>query len=236
MERKQAQILKEHEQAIKELEPDNDVGRQHFEKMLEDEEYTPFQASIGDSQFDDYQRQNLCDLLSYTLDGKPGRKDRVIELMSGNARNYPTLRRKFNRVEMLEQSKKMTVKYQSDIIKHILKIQDFVWPSSYYDCIVGCWILGYLNDQDRLDAIAGIFRALKDDGHLVIFEAVTKKGETIEGRFHDIKGQQLVIRSRAFYDRFFSDNHFKVVKSQRFAPIGAANEDQVGYVLRKLYA
>ena len=41
---------------MKELEPDNDIGQQHFEKMLEDEEYTPFQASIGDSQFDDYQR------------------------------------------------------------------------------------------------------------------------------------------------------------------------------------
>ena len=69
----------------------------------------------------------------------------------------------------------------------------------------------------------------------VIFEAVTKNSETIEGRFHTIKGQQLVIRNKAFYDRFFSDSHFKVIKSQRFTPIGAANEDQVGYVLKKLY-
>ena len=93
-----------------------------------------------------------------------------------------------------------------------------------------------MGEQDRNDAIAGIFRALKDDGYLVIFEAITKKQESIDGRFHAIQGQQLVIRNKAFYDRFFKDNNFRVVKQERIPPAGAANEDQEGYVLQKQYA
>ena len=63
--------------------------------------------------------------------------------------------------------------YQADIFKHIMKIQDFSWPIKKYNCIVGCWVLGYLNKEHRERTILGIHLALKKDGFLVLFEAVT---------------------------------------------------------------
>ena len=155
------------------MEPDNAIARQYFDKILKDGVITPHQASLGSPEFDDRQRQSLCDLLAYTLDGRRGNKDCVLELMAGDGRNYPTLRRKFRRIEMLEQSEAMTAKHQSDIVTHKMSIQDFKWSPHSYDTIVGCWVLGYLNKGDREDAIAGIHRALMEDGFLILFEAVT---------------------------------------------------------------
>ena len=171
--RQQAQIQKEHEQTADELAPDTAIAQQYFNKILRDGVFTPHQASIGTPEFDDRQRQNLCDLLAYTLDGRRGKKDFVLELMAGDGRNYPTLRRKFKHVEMLEQAEAMTTYYQSDIVKHTVSIQDFKWPPHVYDTIVGSWVLGYLNKGDREDTITRIHRALMEDGYHVVFEAVT---------------------------------------------------------------
>ncbi len=72
---------------------------------------------------------------------------------------------------------------------------------------------------------AGIDKALKNDGYLVIFEAVTKKHERVKQRLHVIKKQQLIIRTEEFYEDLFSQNDFRVHYQQRFPAEGKCSED-----------
>ena len=65
-ERKQLEIKEEHEKATDKIEPDNAAACRYYDKILKDKVFTPLQASIGNSDFDDRQRQNLCDLLVNT--------------------------------------------------------------------------------------------------------------------------------------------------------------------------
>ena len=83
----------------------------------------------------------------------------------------------------------MTKNYGEDITKHEKRIQEFDWMSNRYDCICGCWCFGYLNREDRENAMVGVTSALKEDGYFVIFEAVLKENDSAQQRLHDIKKQ-----------------------------------------------
>ena len=169
----QVKIQQEYDSTVDQLEPDNEISCKYYDTILKNGIYTPHQASIGTLEFDTRESQYFSDMLRFTLDGRQGRRESVLELMSGDGRNRKTLKRMFNRIEMLEQCPRMVELYQADIFKHIMKIQDFPWPTKKYNCIVGCWVLGYLNKEDRGRTMLGIHQALRKDGYLVLFEAVT---------------------------------------------------------------
>lgn len=58
-----------------------------------------------------------------------------------------------------------------------MKIQDFDWPEERFDTIIGIWCLGYLDYNDRFNTLVGIHKALKEGGHVILFEAVTQENE-----------------------------------------------------------
>ena len=110
-----------------ELEPNNLMCCKYFNDVIESGEVTVDEASNGDKEFGERQKQYLCNLLAQTLDGKRGKRDCVLELMSGNGNKRAILNRFFVNVEMIEQSKKMTENYPKDILLHQMRIQEFDW-------------------------------------------------------------------------------------------------------------
>ena len=111
---------------------------------------------------------------------------------------------------MLEQSPEMTKFHPTDITTHETRIQDFEWRPERYDCICGCWCFGYLNQEERQNAIVGITNSLKDNGYFVIFEPILEETDTAQEKLHHDEEQQLYIRREEFYDKFFADNDFEV--------------------------
>ena len=57
------------------------------------------------------------------------------------------------------------------------RIQDFQWPEEKYECIIGVWSLCYLDYKDRCDLIKNATKALKEGGHILLFEPVLSKNE-----------------------------------------------------------
>ena len=104
------------------LQPDNDQCCRFFVDVIRDKKKTPFEASIGSKDFDRIQKEHLCLLLPYILDGKRGRKERVLELMSGNGRNYDVLKGRFSKIDMLEQSAEMTKDYPASVQLHQVRV------------------------------------------------------------------------------------------------------------------
>ena len=104
----------------------------------------------------------------------------------------------------------MTKNYYKDITKHEIRIQEFDWMSQRYDCIIGVWCLGYLNQEERENVMTGITTALKNDGYVILFEAVLKEDDTADQRLHNIRKQQLMIRKEEFYTNFFKEHGFKI--------------------------
>ena len=97
--------------------------------------------------------------------------------MAGDGRNFSTLKDFFTNIEMLEQAKKLTDKMNKNVIKHVVKIQDFEWPLDKFDCIVGVWCLSYLGYKDRNDFMLNAEKSLKEGGHILLFEPVLSKNE-----------------------------------------------------------
>ena len=105
------------------------------------------------------------------------RKDRVLEVMSGEGRNYPVLQRYFFNVEMLEQSDDMVKYYNSNVVLHHLRIQNFDWPESKYDCVAGCWSLCYLKTEDRILVLEKMTKSLKENDHIIFIEPIIAPNE-----------------------------------------------------------
>ena len=49
---------------------------------------------------------------------------------------------------------------------------------------MGCWCFCYLDKLDREDALTGIYKALKPNGFLVLFESVVDKDSKVDSERH----------------------------------------------------
>ena len=74
-----------------------------------------------------------------------------------------------------------------------------------YECIVGVWSLCYLGYQDRCRFIDNATNALKEGGHIVLFEPVLAKDEPQIERPHSNPEQQMIVRSKRHYCDFFKE-------------------------------
>ena len=63
-------------------------------------------------------------------------------------------------------------------------IQDFEWPTSFYNCVVGIWCFCYLSSDEQQKQTTFIKESLKSKGHLVLFETVLNLKEKQVARFY----------------------------------------------------
>ena len=69
-------------------------------------------------------------------------------MMAGWGRNVPVYKDYFRYIDLLDGSDEMVSEMPTDVIRHKRLIQDYFWPKSRYDCILGVWSLCYLHGED----------------------------------------------------------------------------------------
>ena len=116
---------------------------------------------------------------------------------------------------------------------HVQRIQDFTWPENEYECIVGVWSLCYLGYQDRCRFISKALDALKEGGHIVLFEPTLEKDEPQFERPHSNKEQQMIVRSRDSYIFFFKEFGLSKFPMITYPKFDVCNEAMTAFLLRK---
>ena len=142
--------------------------------------------------------------------------------MAGTGRNLPTIAPYCRHLEALEMVSRHTCRYpkkigQTQLSKHSMKLQDFVWPASSYDLVVGIWCLSYLNTTDAQKLLTDIARSLTTKGSLIVNEAILKEGER-KFRYQEEEQQQMVVRSESWYLKLFKLANFKILHSSSHEP------------------
>ena len=165
-------------------EPDNQQCREHFKRLTEEKNGSPFKASVGDKETDQYMKAKLKELLNIACKSSNVKQDRVLEIMAGCGRNYSVLKEYFHNIEMLDCTPKMVEKHNKSVDSYCASVQDFDWPWDKYNCIVGCWALCYLDINEREILRGDIDTALNDSGVYIMIEPVMRVDESDDWRFN----------------------------------------------------
>ena len=94
-------------------------------------------TAIGDHHTDELTRKWLTAVFRDLGFDKEHPHNRILEVMAGWGRNVPVYKDCFRFIELLDGSDEMVAEMPADIIRHKRLIQDYFWPKSRYDCILG---------------------------------------------------------------------------------------------------
>ena len=134
---------------------------------------------------------------------------------------------------MLEQSATAAAFIDKQVKTHVQRIQDYEWPVEEYECIVGVWSLCYLGYKDRCHFINMAINALKEGGHIVLFEPTLAKDEPQIERPHSNPEQQMIVRSRDSYVHLFQEFGFSRFPRWTYPKFDICNEAMTAFILRK---
>ena len=153
--------------------------------------------------------------------------------MAGCGRNATLLKQYFHRVSLMDSGKIMVDQWPRNITGHHKKVQDFSFGEQRFDCIIGVWSLCYLNTNDRGQLIDRIFRSLRPQGFLILFEPVLRKDEPQVERLHKWREQQMVIRSQKAFQQLLINNDWSQCASGRYKDQGLNDEEMCSFIAQK---
>ena len=102
----------------------------------------------------------------------------------------------------------------TDVIRHKRLIQDYFWPKSRYDCILGVWSLCYLHGEDLETVLLRMQTSVKSSGFIVFMEPVLKEASSVDEQEIAEKEAQMKARKTRWYEQLFQQLDLQLLETR----------------------
>jgi hypothetical protein len=171
-------------------------------------------TAIGDVHTDKLTRQWLSAVFRDLGFDKEHQCDRIIEVMAGWGRNVPVYKDCFRFIELLDGSDEMVAEMPTEFVRHKCLIQNFLWPKSRYDCILGVFCLCYLHGEDLDNVLLRMQASVKTSGFIVLMEPVLREGSQADENKIAEPEAQMKARKSSSYTRLFQRFGLRVMDTR----------------------
>ena len=120
----------------------------------------------------------------------------------------------------------------TDVIRHKRLIQDYFWPKSRYDCILGVWSLCYLHGEDLETVLLRMQTSVKSSGFIVFMEPVLKVESPVDEQEIAEKEAQMKARKSRWYEQLFRRLGLQLLETRFHKQSNRLLTDVVVFVLR----